>query len=115
MSWLWPAATGQPMEPPDIGFRVEIGPHWKPATKRVSPAAPARPLDPEAFPLELPVCAVPQAAALRPTAAPPTASPVRVRKRRRLGTQLVRQSPPPPAISADGSICSGESFMLSFL
>src|SRR5215211_3797644 len=84
------------------GLTVLGGLHWKPATNIVSPAAPARPF---AWPpVLLPVCAVPQADTPRPSAAPPTARPVKVRKFRRLGVQLVRQSPPLPAICGDGSI-----------
>ncbi len=83
------------------GLKLFGGPHWKPATNIVSPAAPARPF---ACPVLLPVCAVPHAETPRPRAAPPRARPVRVRKCRRLGVHVVLQSAPLPAVCIDGSI-----------
>ena len=43
MSWLWPPAVGQAGEAAS-GLKLVGGPHWKPATNKVSPAAPDRPL-----------------------------------------------------------------------
>ena len=82
MNWLWAWAVGQSGEAAN-GLKLFGGPHWKPATNSVSPAAPARPF----CPVLLPVCAVPHAETPRPRAAPPRARPVTVRKCRRLGVQ----------------------------
>src|SRR4029453_7078178 len=84
MSWLWPWAVGQSGDAAR-GLKLLGGPHWKPATNNVSPAAPARPL-PELLSL-FPVSAVPQPDAPTPRSAPVTARPPNVRKLRRLANQ----------------------------
>src|ERR1700710_380931 len=85
MNWLCREAVGHCGVAP-TGLKLVGGPHWKPATKNVSPEAPGRPFAPP-VPALLPVCAVPQAVAPRPIRLPPTARPATERKRRRLGVQ----------------------------
>ncbi len=46
MSWIWPCAVGQ-SGCAASGLKLLGGPHWNPATNKVSPAAPARPLPAE--------------------------------------------------------------------
>src|SRR5215210_4110024 len=82
MNWLCRAAAGHWGVAP-TGLKLVGGPHWKPATNRVSPDAPGRPFEVPPWVL-LPVCAVPQPVAPTPIRAPPMASPVSERKRRRL-------------------------------
>ena len=72
LRWCLRTFVGQSGEAAS-GLKLFGGPHWKPATNSVSPAAPARPF---ACPALLPVCAVPHAETPRPRAAPPRARPV---------------------------------------
>src|SRR3954447_24671498 len=110
MRFIWLSAVGK-SGAAAIGLKLFGGLHWKPAMKRVSPEAPARPFA-SPPPVLLPVWAVPQPAALTPMTVPPTARPVNVRNRRRLGFQD-RQSAPLSAISDDGP-WSCVSFILPF-
>src|SRR5215203_1766587 len=82
MYWGWRTAVGK-AGVGARGLKLDGGPHWKPATNNVSPAAPARPCW-EPASCWRPVCAVPQPAALVPNKAPPTAIAARPRKRRLL-------------------------------
>src|SRR5690242_1652294 len=102
MSWLCRPAVGHWGVAP-TGLKLVGGPHWKPATKKVSPEAPGRPWAAPS-PVLLPVWAVPQPVAPTPTRAPPTARPDRERKRRRLVPQGWDGAGLPPKAGAAGSI-----------
>src|ERR1700710_2958252 len=109
MNWLCREAVGHCGVAP-TGLKLVGGPHWKPATKNVSPEAPGRPL---AVPpsVLLPVWAVPQPVAPTPMSAPPMARPLRDRKRRRLVPHGREEGVPPRA----GPVGSNSGWVIEVL